>query len=107
MRTATLPQAVRGIVEVLLVDRFQQHRYRSLNNLVLERRLANRALAPVVLLDPDALHRCCLIASTAETLIQVTQVLVEGLGIALRRDPIDPWSAGLPHVAIRFSQKVL
>src|SRR5262249_53877983 len=107
MRAATLPKAVRAIVEVLLVDRFQQHRDSSLNNLVLERRLANWALAPVILLDPDALHGCCLIASTAETLIQVMQVLVEVLGIALRRDPIDPWGTGLPRVAIRVAQKVL
>src|SRR5215510_15105429 len=41
--------------KVLLIDRLQQHRHRSLDNLVLVRRLANRALSPVVLLDPNAL----------------------------------------------------
>ena len=35
------------------------------------------------------------------------QVFVEVFGIALRRDPIDPWGTGLPRVAIRLSQKVL
>jgi hypothetical protein len=107
MRAATLPKAVRAVVEVLLVDRFQQHRYRSLDNLVLERRLANWALAPIVLLDPDALHGHCLIASTTETLLQVMQVFVEVFGIALRRDPIDPWGTGLPRVAVRLSQEGL
>ena len=107
MRAATLPKAVRAVVEVLLVDRFQQHRYRSLDNLVLERRLANRALAPVLLLDPDALHGHCLIASAAQTLMQVVQVLVEVFGILLRRHPIDPWGTGLARVAIRLPQKVL
>ena len=46
MRAATLPEAVRAVGEVLLVDRFQQHRHRSLDDLVLERRLADRALPP-------------------------------------------------------------
>ena len=52
-------------MKVLLVNRFQQHRYRSLDNLVLERRLADRASAPVLLLDPDALHGRGLVAPTA------------------------------------------
>src|SRR3989442_6933144 len=107
MRAATLPKAVRAVVKVLLVDRFQQHRYRSLDHLVLERRLANWALASIILLDPDALHGCCLIASTTETLMQVMQVFVEVFGITLRRDPIDPWGTGLLRVAIRLSQAVL
>jgi hypothetical protein len=90
----------------LLVDRFQQHRYRSLDDLVLERRLADRALAPIVLLDPDPLYGRCLIASTAETRVQVGQVLIEVFGIALRRDPVDPRSTCLARVAVRFAQKV-
>src|SRR5262245_19097183 len=56
MRAATRSKAIRAVVEVLLVDRFEQHRDRSLDNLVLEHWLADRALAPVVLLDPDTLH---------------------------------------------------
>src|SRR5215813_15594875 len=99
MRAATLPKALRAVVEVLLVDRFQQHRDRSLDNLVLARRLANWALAPIVLLDPDALHGRCLIASTAETLMQVAQVLVEVFGIGLRRYPVNPGGAGLTRAA--------
>ena len=74
-------------MKVLLVDRFQQHRHRSLDDLVLERRLADRALSPVVLLDPDALYGRRLVASTAQTLVQVAQVLVEVLGILLAPSP--------------------
>src|SRR5262249_22876988 len=107
IRAAPLPKAVRAIVEVVRVDRFQQHRHRSLDYLVLERRLTDRALAPLVLLDPDALHRRCLIASTAETLMQVAQVLVEVCGISLCRHPIDSWGTCLAPVAIRLPQKVL
>src|SRR6266702_7110206 len=107
MGAASWPKAIRAVVEVLLVDRFQQHRHRSLDDFVLERRLADRALAPVVLLDPDTLHGRCLIASTAETLMQVAQVLVEVFGIGLRRYPVNPWSAGLTRVAICLAQEVL
>jgi len=107
MRAATRSKAIRAVVEVLRVDRFSQQRYRSLDNLVLERRLADRALAPVVLLDPDTLHGRCLIASPTETLMQVAQVLVEVFGIGLRRYPVNPWGAGLPRVAIGLTQEVL
>ena len=107
MRAATRSKAIRAVVEVLLVDRFSPHRYRSLDHLVLERRLADRALAPVVLRDPDTLHGRGLRASTTETLLQVAQVLVEVFGIGLRRDPVNPWGAGLPRVAIGLAQEVL
>ncbi len=65
MGAATLPKAIGAVVKVLLVDRFQQHRHRSLDNLVLERRLADRALAPIYFFEPDALYRWCLVAPTA------------------------------------------
>src|SRR5262245_22891260 len=65
MRAATLPKAIRAVVEVLLVDRFQPHRHRSLDSLVLERWRTDRALALLVLLDSDALYGHCLRASTA------------------------------------------
>jgi hypothetical protein len=107
MRAATLSNARRAVVEVLLVDRVYQQRDRALDKLVLERRLAERALAPVVLLDPDTLHGRCLIASTAETLMQVAPVLVAVFGIGLRRAPVNPWGAGLPRVALGLAQEVL
>ena len=106
MWTATPPEAVRAVGEVLLVDRFQQHRHCSLDDLVLERRFPDRALLPVLLLDPDAFHGHCLVASAAQTLMQVVQVLVEVFGILLRRHPIDPRSTCLARVAVRLPQKV-
>src|SRR5262252_439230 len=107
MRAATRSKAIRAVVEVLRVDRFSQQRYRSLDNLVLERWLADRALAPVVLLDPDTLHGRGLIAAPTETLMQVAQVLVEVFGRGLRRDPVNPGGAGLPRAAIGLAQAVL
>jgi hypothetical protein len=43
MRPPAGPQAVRAIDKVLLVDRFQQHHHRALENLVLQRRDADRS----------------------------------------------------------------
>ena len=39
--------------------------------------------------------------------MQAAQVLVEVFGIRLRRDPIDPWGAGLLRLVIRLAQNVL
>jgi hypothetical protein len=91
----------------LLVDRFQQHRHCSLDNLVLERGLADRTLPPVFLLNPDAFHGCGLIASAPQTLVQVAQVVVEVFGVLLGCDPIDACGARLARVAVCLPQKVL
>ena len=77
--------------EVLLGERFQQHRHRSLDDLILERGFADWALTPVVLLDPDALDGRCLGASAAQTLMQVAQILVQVFGLRLRCDPVNAW----------------
>jgi hypothetical protein len=65
VRAASWPKAVRAVVEVLLVDRFQQHGHRSLDNLILERWLPNRTLTSIVLLNPDTLDGRGLIAAAA------------------------------------------
>jgi hypothetical protein len=86
-------------LKVLLVDRFPQHRYRSLDHRVLARRFPNRALAPIVLLSPHALSGRRLGAPTAETLVQVAPVFVEVFGLRLRRHPIDARCARRVRVA--------
>jgi hypothetical protein len=106
MGTAALSKAVRAVAEILLVDRFQQHHHRSLNDFIFEGRLPDRSLFPVVLFELDAFDWRRLIASASQALVQVTQVLVEVFGILLRRHPIDPWGARLARLAIRLSQKV-
>jgi hypothetical protein len=65
MGAATLPQAIGAVVQGLRVDRFPPHRHRSLDQLVLERRFADRALAPICFFEPDALYRWGLGAPTA------------------------------------------
>jgi hypothetical protein len=106
VRAATLPNAVRAVGEVWLVDRFQQHRSRSLDQLLLKGRLADRTLSPIVLFEPDALYWGRLVAPAAQALVQVAQILVEVFGVFLRRHPIDPRGTGLARVAVRLPQKV-
>src|SRR5689334_11664534 len=94
MRAATRSKAIGAVQEVLLVDRFEQHRYRSLDDLILERGFADGTLTPVFLLDPDALDGRCLIASAAQSLMQIAQILVKVFGIRLRCDPVNARGTG-------------
>src|SRR5512145_3249720 len=107
MRAPTGPKALRTVMKVLLVDRFQHHHHRSLDDLVLERRLANRALPPIILLDPYPLYGDRLLAATAQTLVQVGPVLVEGLGIPLGRHSVDARRTRLARVTVCLPQEVL
>jgi hypothetical protein len=93
MGAVTLPKAIRAVRKVLLIDRFQQHRHRSLDNLVLKRGLADRASASIILLDPHTLDWRCLVHPAAESLVEVPQVLFEAFGIHLCRDPVKPCGA--------------
>jgi len=65
MGTATLPKALGAVVKVVRVDRFQPHRHRSLDHFVLTRRRPNRALAPILLVQPPARSGRRLVAPTA------------------------------------------
>ena len=106
MGAPTWPNARRTVQQVLLVDRFPPHRHRPLDALVRDRWLTNRALPPIVLRDPDALPGRRLIASAPPTRLPVAQVLLEVLGIRLRRDPIDSRSTRLARLAVGLVPKV-
>ena len=69
-------------------------------------RRPNRALLSVLLLDPDAFHGPCLVASAAPSLVQVVQVLVKVCGVVLRRHAIAPRGTGRARVAVRLPQNV-
>src|SRR5262249_823815 len=101
MGAATRSKTVGAVPKILLIDRFPQQRDRSLDELIFERGCADGALAPIFLLDPDALDWRCLVASLTQTLVQIAQVLVPVFGIRRHCDPVDPRSAGLARVAVR------
>ena len=106
MGAASWPKAIRAVEKVLRVDRCQQHRHRALDYLILERRLPNRTLPPVVLLNPDTLDGRCLLAATALPRVPVAPVLVKVFGLLLRRSPINPCGTRLVRLSVRFPQKV-
>src|SRR2546430_6859944 len=89
MGAATLAKAIGAVTEILLIDGFQQHRYRSLDNLVLKRRLPHRTLPPISLVAPDARDRRGLVAPPAPALAGVGEGLVEGVRVPLFPYPLD------------------
>jgi hypothetical protein len=99
MRAATRPNAIGAVQNVLRVDRFPQHRHRSLDDLLLAGGLADGALTPVRRLDPDALDGRGLVVSAAQTRMQVPQVLVQVFGVRRRCHPVNPGGPRLTRVA--------
>ena len=99
----------RGLVclhSVLLVDRFQQHRHRLLDDLLLDREFADWALTPGLRLDPDALDGRGLVGPAAQTLMQVPPVLGKVFGVRRRCHPVNPWGTRLTRVAVRLPHKI-
>jgi hypothetical protein len=107
LRAAPRSKAIGAVQEVLLVDRFEQHHDRSLAALSLARGCADGALTPVFLLAPAALDGRGLVASAAQTRMQVAQVLVKVFGLRLRCDPGNARGTGLARVTGGLPQDVL
>lgn len=93
-------------MQVRRIERFQPHRHRSLDPLVLARRLADRTLSPIVLFQPDPLSGWGLGAPTAQAFLAVTPMLVEVFGIRLRRYPVAPRGARLTRLALCRPQEI-
>src|SRR5712691_5752933 len=106
VRTATRPKALRAVGKVLRIHRFQPHGHRSLDHRVLERWLADRALSPVLLLNPDPNNRRRLVPSMAQTVVEVAQVFLQVFGVLRGRHPIDACGTCLPGLTVRLPEKV-
>jgi hypothetical protein len=74
MRTAPRPEAVAEADKVGLVDGIQHFGYRTLDNLVLERRYAERPTAAVAFRDICAAYRLWPVLSTVDALVQALEV---------------------------------
>ena len=105
MRAATRSKAIGAVQEVLRVDRFEPHRYRSLDDLLLERGCADWTLPPVFLRDPDALDGRGLGASAAQTLMPSAPILVKVCGIGLRCDPVNARGPRRARVTVGLPQQ--
>ena len=86
--TAPGPKTVGAVQEVLLVDGLQHRTHGVLDDLVLERRYAQRPRLAVVLRNVDPPDRLVTIALRPQPLVQVLDVSGQVLPVLLLRDPI-------------------
>src|SRR3984957_18758998 len=82
------PKAVRAVQKVWLVHRLQHRADGVLDDLVLERRNAQRPSSAVALGDVDPPDRLMAVALRLQPLVQVLQVAQQFLRVVLLRDPI-------------------
>jgi hypothetical protein len=106
MRAPASTKAVRAVVNILFVDRFQEHHDRSLDHVVLKHRLTNRTLAPILLGEPYPLDGWGFIPPASQALLEVLEVCVELRSILLRRYPVDAGSARLARPVRGFLEEV-
>src|SRR4051794_14525139 len=75
MRTATGPEPVRKALEVGLVNLVKDRHHSLLNNLVLQRCNAQRALPPVRLRYIDSSRRLCPVRSTVHPAVKSAEAI--------------------------------
>jgi hypothetical protein len=103
---AAFTEAIGEGVEILLVDGLQEHRYCPLDDLVLKGWHSNRSLTSILFVEPRPHNRRRLIPSGAESLVKVSEVSFEILGILLSRDPIYSWSTPFGGPVERLAQEI-
>ena len=89
MRAATGPEPVRKAFEVHLVNLVEDRHHGLLNNLVLQRRDAQRTLPPVGLRNIDSSRGLCPIRSTVHPAVQIDESILQSGFILLPRHAID------------------
>ena len=100
VRALAGPEAVAETEEVLLVDGVQDFDRSALDDLVLQRGHAQRALTPVGLVDVRPLHRLGPVAASGQPVGQVQQVALQVLPVAL------PGLAVHPGGRVAFEREV-
>ena len=106
MRAAARAGTVREAETLCLVDGVEHLARRSLDDFVLQRRLANGALAPIGLGDVDRLTRGSLVRSPLAPVRQVPQVGVELLAVGGPCLAIHARGCIVIEVVLRLSQSV-
>ena len=104
--TVSLPEAMRKGMKIMREDGLSDHYYRPLAPLVLKAGLPYWPSLPVFLLDPHPLDRRRPVPLGAQPLVQVPKVLVQVLGVLLRRDLIHAWGTALLGLAIGFQHAI-
>ena len=103
---ATLATARGAVPAIWLLDGFPPHGDRSLDPLVLPRRLPKRTWPPSSLVEPDALDRRGLGAPAAPALVEGVEGRVAGCRVLLRRHPVASWRARRARPVRGLPQKV-
>jgi hypothetical protein len=106
VRRASGAEAVRVRMEVRLVDRREHHVHGLLEDLVGERRDAQRALAPIRLRDVRPSDRWGAVLVALERVQQRTEVPVEVDGEVLGGLPVDAHRPTLSGAPVRLAQEV-
>ena len=88
MRAPAAAEAIGEIIELLFVDLLHQHADGTLYDLVLECRFSDGSLAAIIFGQPRPLDGRLELPPAPQTFVQVTQVLLEVLGIFGRRHPV-------------------
>jgi hypothetical protein len=83
------PEAVRKPEEFLFVDGFEEHPRRLLDDLVLERRDAERTCSPIAFRDVHTPHRQRMIAATLNAALEIEQSGFEVVAVTAPCLPID------------------
>ena len=102
-----LPVAVREVIEILLVHRFQKHCHCPLDYLVLELWYPDWPSLSFSLIEPYSLYRRCYILPIPHSLVQVAEVFVQVDGILLPRHPFQTRRSGLVDLPVRLLQEVI
>ncbi len=89
MLAASGAKSIRESEEVLLVDRVQHLDERALDDLVLQRRDAQRALPPVGLRDKPTPRRLRPIGSSVDAAMQILEASLQIMAVILPRHAID------------------
>ena len=105
MRRPARPEAIRELQKLLLVDGLQDHPCCLLNDLVFQRRNAERARATISFRNVHAPNRLWMIVATVNTVLKVTHAGVQILAVRAPRDPIDARSRVLAKTVVRLRQE--
>lgn len=105
MLAAPGPEPVREPEEVLLVDRIQHHHDRALDDLVLQRRNRQRALAAVRLRYQPPTRRLRPIRPPMDPLVQVFDPVIEVCLVVLPSQPVRPGGGVFPQSVERRPQQ--
>jgi hypothetical protein len=107
MRRAPRTEAVRAVQKVLLIDRFQHHRHRTLQNLVLQRGDSDGARPlPVALGDLYPPDRWRVVRARLQPVEERAQILLQVLLILGCRLAVHPGRTILPRATKSLSQKL-